>query len=311
MIQEIGIVNDLDERLKLDLYDQEESGMIIKSIDGLGPAKADVNTSKRAGGDGEYYTSSRLQKRNIVMTLIFLEQPDIETVRRKMYRFLAPKRQIIFQVRTDHREMYCVGCVESNEPTIFSEQESAQVSIICADPYFYSLNLQETEFSGVDDGFEFPFSNESLIEDKIELGAIKRNIIEDIYYDGEYRVGVAIYITANADVDGTLNIFNLTTYEQVNIDLHKIVTTVDDETVYGLKTGDKLIFCSETGSKGLTLVRSETTMNVITALGKPVYWFQLQNGYNRMAYQVFDTSGEQIEADIDFAVSNRVAYEGV
>ena len=71
--------------------------------------------------------------------------------------------------------------MESNEPDIFSDKEGCNISIICPDPFFYSLKTNKTMFSGIEPAFEFAydediddyvFSNESLDEPLIETGII-------------------------------------------------------------------------------------------------------------------------------------------
>ncbi|MBR0484580.1 MAG: hypothetical protein IJJ69_07380, partial [Oscillospiraceae bacterium] len=60
----------------------------VKSIDGLLPPAVDVNTSTGTG-DGEIYNYSRMQKRNIVITLRLMG--DIETNRQQLYRMFPTK----------------------------------------------------------------------------------------------------------------------------------------------------------------------------------------------------------------------------
>ena len=52
MIKSVTVVNHLGESLKLDLASPEKSGFIVKSIEGLGPVKATVNTTKMSTTDG-------------------------------------------------------------------------------------------------------------------------------------------------------------------------------------------------------------------------------------------------------------------
>ena len=55
MIKSVTVVNHLGESLKLDLASPEKSGFIVKSIEGLGPVKATVNTTKMSTTDGALY----------------------------------------------------------------------------------------------------------------------------------------------------------------------------------------------------------------------------------------------------------------
>lgn len=62
MIKSVTVVNHLGESLKLDLASPEKSGFIVKSIEGLGPVKATVNTAKMSTTDGALYFDERVQK---------------------------------------------------------------------------------------------------------------------------------------------------------------------------------------------------------------------------------------------------------
>ena len=62
MIKSVTVVNHLGESLKLDLASPEKSGFIVKSIEGLVPVKATVNTTKMSTTDGALYFDERVQK---------------------------------------------------------------------------------------------------------------------------------------------------------------------------------------------------------------------------------------------------------
>lgn len=318
MIQEVGVTNDLGERLKMSLTKPLESGLLVASITGLGSADADISTTKQATGDGTYYTSSRLKERNVVLNLIAMETDtmDIEQVRKLTYRYFPTKRNVKLQFLTDHREVYCEGWVEKNEPTIFSSQESFQVSVICPDPYMYALSEQTTMFSGVDPMFEFPFSNESLTQDLLEMGSIRKQQVETITYEGECETGLTIEMHALENIDGRLYIYNLTNETQTVIDLHRIVTKTEssdgsETKQYGLLTGDDLVFCTEMGNKSLVRGHDGESESVISALVRPVTWFKLSNGENKFGFQILDDDNQMKQVDIDFSIINRVAYAGV
>ena len=121
----------------------------------------------------EYLT--RLDKRNIVMNLIFLQSPieTIEDIRQKSYKYFPIKKKIYITIETDNHISETEGYVESNEPDIFSDMEGTSISIICPNPFFYSKKLNETIFSGVESAFEFPFENNSITEPLLELGFIQ------------------------------------------------------------------------------------------------------------------------------------------
>lgn len=179
MIRSFTVTNTLGDSIKIDLAEPEKSGFVIVSVTGLGPAKANIVTSEISTNDGALFNSARMNSRNIVFNLLFWDTnsgESIEEIRLKSYRFFAPKKKLTLLVETDKRTAEIVGYVETNEPTIFSKSEGAQISIICPDPYFYSAGkdgTMRTVFSGDDPLFEFPFSNESLTENLLVFGEVQ------------------------------------------------------------------------------------------------------------------------------------------
>lgn len=73
MIHSFAITNYLGDRIKLDLREPEVSGFLIKSVTGLGPVKATVNTTEVVTNDGSMFNSARLSQRNIVFQIVFVE----------------------------------------------------------------------------------------------------------------------------------------------------------------------------------------------------------------------------------------------
>lgn len=139
MLKRIYVTNHLGERVecKIDGVEAEnESGLIITSIDGLGPVKATINMTEIPSSDGSIYNSSRLSNRNIVLKAVFTHASSIEEARHLSYKYFPINKKITLQIETDTRTVQTEGYVESNEPDIFSKQSSFQVSIVCESAYF-------------------------------------------------------------------------------------------------------------------------------------------------------------------------------
>ena len=139
MIQSLIVTNPKGEELTLDLFRPELSGLYIKSIDGLGPPSASINTQDVATIDGALYVGSRLETRNLTIELGMMDRPSVELNRLKAYRYFPTKRPVSVVVVTDNNKVKIEGYVESNEPDIFSDEESTKISIVCPDPYFYDI----------------------------------------------------------------------------------------------------------------------------------------------------------------------------
>ena len=304
MIKSVTITNHLGESIKLDLFNPEESGFIIKSIEGLGPVKANINFKELATNDGSIDNSARLSSRNIVMSLQFMESPTIEETRLKSYKYFPIKRNIKFLIETDSRICETIGRVETNVPTIFSNAEGCQISILCPNPYFYSAGengTNQTIFYGTEPLFEFPFSNESLTEDLIEFGSIENRTEGTIYYDGDTEIGITIQIHAVGEAEG-LVIYNTKTREIMRINDDKLKSLMGS----GIQAGDEITITTSRGEKGIYMLRSGVTTNILNSLEKPIKWFQLSKGDNTFAY----TASAGLK-NLQFRIENKVIYEGV
>ena len=205
MIKKITITNhngDVMEYLIEGVQQDNPSGLIITNITGLGPAKAQINFTNLATADGGQYNSSRLESRNIVITALFTHATSIEEARLLSYKYFPIKRKIKFRIETDNRIAETEGYVESNEPSIFEENSSCTISILCEKPYFVDASDGGTIDYSVSDLqklFELPFEVEidgeqseniylELTESEYrELNpAGEATLIERKYYYGKY-----------------------------------------------------------------------------------------------------------------------------
>lgn len=304
MIKKVTVTNYLGESLTLELKGPWKNGIIVKKIEGLGPVKADINSTTVSSGDGSRFNSARVGNRNIVFTFLFLEVPTIEDVRQKTYKYFPVKKPVKLLFETDNRKCQIEGYVESNEPDIFNSQESSQVSIICTNPYFLSAENGGTNvvtFYGSEPAFEFPFSNESLTEPKIEFGILKIRQEEIVYYDGDAEVGITIHMHALGEVR-QITIYNTGTRETMKLDTDKVSTITGS----GIIAGDDITISTLRGDKYISLLRNGKTYNILNALGRDVDWFQLSKGDNRFAYVC-----EYGDENLQFKIEYQTLYEGV
>lgn len=144
MLKKVTITNYLGESMEYlieGVQPDNESGLLITSIDGLGPAKANINMTDLVATDGQLFNSARLSSRNIVIKALFTNATSIEESRYLSYRYFPIKSKIKFEIETDNRTATTEGYVESNEPDIFSEESGCQISIICGSAYFEGDDL--------------------------------------------------------------------------------------------------------------------------------------------------------------------------
>ena len=307
MIYSIVVTNYLGDRIKLELGKPDVSGFLIKSITGLGPAKANVNTTEVSTNDGSLFNSARLSQRNIVLDMVFINTvygESIEDLRQKSYKYFPLKKSVELTIETDNRYVKTTGYVESNEPNIFSSQVGTQISIICPDPYFYSAGEDGnnvTNFYSIDPMFEFPFSNESLDEPLLVFGEIQIKTEGVITYHGDSEIGVMIYIHAIGPATN-INIYNTETREVMRINTEKISSL----TGKGIVASDDIVINTAKGEKSITLIREGVSYNILNCLDKNTDWFTLAKGDNISAF-----TADSGVTNLQFRVENKVIYEGV
>ena len=307
MIYSIVVTNYLGDRIKLELGKPDVSGFLIKSITGLGPAKANVNTTEVSTNDGSLFNSARLSQRNIVLDMVFINTvygESIEDLRQKSYKYFPLKKSVELTIETDNRYVKTTGYVESNEPNIFSSQEGTQISIICPDPYFYSAGEDGnnvTNFYSIDPMFEFPFSNESLDEPLLVFGEIQIKTEGVITYHGDSEIGVMIYIHAIGPATN-INIYNTETREVMRINTEQISSL----TGKGIVASDDIVINTAKGEKSITLIREGVSYNILNCLDKNTDWFTLAKGDN-----IFAFTADSGVTNLQFRVENKVIYEGV
>jgi len=301
MINSVTVTNPLGESVTMELRFPEKSGFLIQSIEGIGPNKASINITELSVIDGGLFNAARMSFRNIVFSIIFLENPTIEITRRNSYKYFPIKKKIKISIETDTRSVEIYGYVESNEPNIFSNQEGSTISVICPDPYLYDINLQRTVFASITSLFEFPFSNESLTENLIEFSELSLETSKSIYYDGDEEVGLLIYIHAFGPAND-VEIIYTETLDSISIDSAKLIALTGED----IHLGDDIYISTVKGNKYAILVRDGETINILNTLSMSPTWFQLKKGDN-----VFTYNADSGLTNLQFEIVNSVIYEGV
>lgn len=234
MLKRVVITNHLGESMEYRIDGVEvdnPSGLIITSIDGLGPVKANINMMDLATTDGQTFNSARLSGRNIVIKALFTHATSIEEARLLSYKYFPIKKKIKFRIETDNRIGETEGYVESNEPDIFSNESGCQISILCENPYFDGGKIGYT-FGDTIPLFKFAFGNESLDKKLIKLSE-EAEVTDErrIIYDGDADTGVEIEVSVPSD--DIMDTFKVTGIEitgndgqMIGIDTSKMVNQV-------------------------------------------------------------------------------------
>lgn len=306
MINSFIVTNHLGESLELVLADPDSSGLAILSVTGLGQVQADVNLTDLAGSDFHSVNSAKLTKRNIVFKVKYWGN-DIEKSRHIADKAFPVKRNVTIQVNTDYRQLVTTGIVEKNEPDIFNKSTTGQISVLCPDPFLYTIDDSIVPFGGIEPKFEFPFPNEDNVVDSngwdtFEFGNIRVIKEKSIYYTGEAETGITIQVDA-IGVVRDLAFYDLNDYQRIKINDDIIASITGGSSIMA---GDRIIISTSKTNKYATLIRSGVVYNIINALGMPVQWFELDRGDN-----IFSYSASEGEYDMIINIKHRIAYKGI
>lgn len=302
MIKSITIINPSNESLEMVLTDPDSSGFAIRSIEGLGPVKANLRLTELATLDGAIDNGGRLTTRNIVFSFVFMGTPTVEDTRLKSYKYFPIRQNIKIEIETDNRKVYTEGRVETNTPKIFgNEREGSQISILCPNSYFQDIDDTNITFSTLENNFTFPFSNESLTEPLIEFGNIINVSSANIEYKGDNETGMSIHMHITGPITN-IGLQRYGTEEKLMLSDSRIESIIGS----GTQPGDEIIMNTEKGNKSVYLIRNGINYNILNALISPINWLQLRTGDN-----VFTFSGVTEGSGIQYNVKFRNLYEGV
>lgn len=174
MLQQVILETANPMTLNIEAADPDEI-IIIKSISGLSPADVTLFTGDFAKNGG-YYQGRRVGKRNPVIN--FKMNPDyandieVSDIREMLYRqFLEPQANsdgVQMRFVDDRKpDRYLIGYVENMPTDIFSKTTDMQVSMLCVDPFFKSVDeVSDTNPSG---WVSVPISYDGSADTGIEL----------------------------------------------------------------------------------------------------------------------------------------------
>ena len=173
----------------LQLNDQESKWAVL-SITGLNPAPAQLNMSEIYGMDGSRLNYSKLTARNIVIMLRLCG--DVEENRLAIYRFFPQNTPIRFFYKTRSRDVYIDGYVETIDGDLYTQNEIFQISILCPDPFFKSVEDYTVELQNSQGGFEFPVAIDQ--DDPIEFGSYEAARVTTIINDSQMDMPFELFI---------------------------------------------------------------------------------------------------------------------
>ena len=268
----------------------KEAQYQVINIEGLNPAPAQINTTPIANLDGALFNSSRLDVKNIVITIRI--NGDVERNRLRLYDYFPTKERVTIYYSNDTRDVFIEGYVENLECDLFNISELAQISVLCPDPYFQSIDELVTDISNTIALFHFPFAID--YDDPVPISEYEISRITNVYNEGSSETGVIIDILAKSDFS-SITIQNVQTGDGLTLD-------------YAFLTNDEIIINTNKGHKSVFLIRSGRSTNIFTAVRRDSVFFQLKAGDNLFGYVV---NGDLQNEDVNIRFTRRTIYRGV
>lgn len=270
---------------------QNEQKYQVVSITGLDQPPAQLNLTSIAGLDGSKFNSAKLDTRNLVITLKL--NGEVENNRLELYRFFRTKDICTFYYKSESLDVFIKGYVETVECVLFSEAETMQISIICPNPYFSSINEVIADISNLVPGFTFPFSIE--YDTPIAFSTYVINNVTDVYNSSGAETGLNIEVDVLDDSVEDIKIQNTVTGEYIEVS-------------HDFSAGDRLLISTVKGSKSVHLIRSGVESNIFSSIKTGSTFFQLAVGDNYFGYSI-DNGDNNSKVYITFRYFN--LYRGV
>jgi hypothetical protein len=280
---DVKIKNNIGETLSL----STSNDYTLYDVTGVTPLQMSINSSVNATSDGSTVNSIRSNYRNIVLYVAI--HGDIEVNRLKLYKYFPLKQQISIYCKTANRDVYIEGYTELIDVKLFTNQQVAQISIMCPQPYFKGVHDFVTYFSQTDSLFSFPFA---IGKSGMELSVIGEEIRKNIINAGEIETGMVIEIFATSEVVNPViyDVFKRT-HIKLNLTMH---------------ANDTIVINTNSGQKGITLLRAGIESNVMGYLVPTSTWLKLYSGDN-----VFTYDAEAGESNMQLTFKTLALYGGV
>lgn len=286
MLKSVFVTNHHGERYELPLSDYESSGFLIKNISGIGPVKTSINTSSGALSPGEFFNSSKIEKRNIVIDLDYFDDGGlIEDKRLLAYNIFEVNTPIDIELNTDRGHVIAHGYVESHEPTFFNKECGVSISILCLDPFLYDLGESIFSMSDLIKNFHFTFFNpdplEPLPASTLVMGYYDTNSMKVLHNKGNASgIGMVIQVLVTGETLTNFVFGNQTRNEFIAFDDQMLSNLLPG----GLQHDDKLVISSLRGNKYIKVFRLNTEYNILPSKEFNSDWVYLDSGDNSLYY---------------------------
>lgn len=259
----------------------------VKSIDGIDPPDAVINTARNANADGSVFNSAYVDNRTITITLA-INQPT-EANRIALYKYFKSKYPVAIYFKNDSRDVVINGYVQSIPIGYFEKKEIFQVTIFCPEPFFEGVEKEAASSLTAEALFEFPFD----ISVPIPFSEQNRDRETLVMNEGDVETGALFKIHAIGNVVNPA-IVNVDTNERFAFNVT-------------LQQGDEIILNTVKKQKSVQLIRSNGTVsNLLPDVAAGATWFELKPFEN-----IFTVTASSGIYNMNLYIDVRDKFQGV
>lgn len=262
----------------------------IENVTGINPPVANISSVENIG-DGEEFTHSRISRRNIVINMYI--NGDVEKNRLALYQVVQTKEYIKMYIETYSKYVWIEGRVESVEVDNFQMKTSCQISIICFDPYFKSVEEFVNTMNTVESNLYFPFFTVT----PIPFSTYSQITVLNLINEGNIKSGMTIEINALGNIINPI-IYNRETREYIGVGT--------EENPFEMIYGDTIVITTGQNNKKIKLIRNAVETNIFNRLVKGSTFLSLDSGDNTFTYDALD--GNEY---IDIKFKHYSNFEGI
>ena len=256
--------------------------------EGLNSQTANINSTKTAGADGSKKNSASLNEKNIVFYIKLF--PPVEVNRNRLYKFFTPKSDIRIFYKNSLLDVYIDGTVDTFNCETFTNNEVAQISILCNDPYFKATADTKYSFTNIAALFQFPFA---IAAEGVPFSETTR-ITNMLVNNGDVESGLVIEFHATTSQILNPSFYNLTTQKYITLN-------------FDMLQGDTIRINTNKNHKSITLIRNGAESNILNCLsaGSNI-GLTLTTGENEIAYD-----SDEGQTNLNCEVITTAKYTGV
>lgn len=276
--------------------EQPDSPYFLTDADGLYEAEVDVNVSENTFDDGGIYQSSKIKKRNIVLTIQDRGSDDHIAVRDALQNLFLPKLKGQLAIKENDGDSESEKVIDYYTEKVISDGKKSSrtftISLICPDPYFYDPYDKYVQMANYAAMFTFQHSFLSAGE---EFGSRSKEKSKSIRNNtGADALGLTIDFAINGAV---------TNPSVTRVESGETIKIGTSSKPLSLVYGDRLTVTTGSGNKHTYLTRSGVRTEINQYLSSGSSFFELHQGDNTIGYDA-----ESGVSNIEVTVSYRMRY---